>query len=173
MNLRLIKASPLLLAVALLSACGDRGGSSDTRVNMAPTISTIPDQMIQANGLSELINLTLVDDMPSDGLSLSAEADDPNLIGDLILSSNAGPTLRISPVEGQIGTTNITVTVTDSDGETDSTAFQVIVVEQMITVSNLVPLVFADDANANPRDLNSRILVQDSDGVDFFQSLNL
>ncbi|GAB1267665.1 hypothetical protein NBRC116493_09180 [Aurantivibrio infirmus] len=174
MNLRLIKASPLLLAAALLSACGgSSGGNNDARVNVAPTIGNIQDQMIQANSPSAPISLALNDDTPTRGLSLTAVADDSGLIGNFIFGSGGGRTLSLDPVDGQLGTSNITVTVTDADGASAQTSFQVIVIEEMAAVSNLVPLIFADNPNANPRDLNTRILVQDSDNTDFFQSLNL
>lgn len=174
MNFKIVKILPLLFAGLLLSACNnDDDSNDDVRINVPPTIEAIQNQMIQANRPSDPIIVNLDDDVPNLGLALSGSADNPALIRELVFRSGANRIVELRPVEGQLGTSNITITVTDSDGATAQTTFQVIVIEEMAEVSNLVPLIFADDANVNPRGLNSRILVQDADDIDFFQSLNL
>jgi len=173
MKFNIVKILPLLLTGLLLSACNNDDDNDDVRVNVPPTIEAIQNQMIQANRPSDPIIVNLDDDVPNLGLALSGSTDNPGLIAGFIFGSGANRAIQIRPTEGQLGTSNITITVTDSDGATAQTTFQVIVIEEMASVSNLVPLIFADNANANPRDLNTRILVQDADDIDFFQSLNL
>lgn len=100
-------------------------------VNDAPTLSTIADQTTPFN--TPIVDLPLevgdVDD-DLDSLILTASSDNPSLIPDANIvfgGTGANRTVTITPVAGESGTANITITVEDADGLTSEITFQVTV----------------------------------------------
>ena len=68
----------------------------------------------------------------------------------------------LTPIEGVLGVSNITVTATDAQGLSASRTFAVTVEPQQLGFAAFTRDVFADDANATPRDLNSRVISADA-----------
>ncbi|HXG49157.1 MAG TPA: Ig-like domain-containing protein, partial [Methylomirabilota bacterium] len=86
-------------------------------VNDAPTISAIGNQVVLRDGLSAPIPFTVGDiDTPLDDLIVSVSAGAPGLLpvsGILLTGSGANRTLQLRPATNQVGTTTVTVTVSD------------------------------------------------------------
>ena len=99
--------------------------------NTLPTITTIADQTIPANGSSTAIPFTIGDaETPAASLSLVATTDTPTLIlvSNIVFGgSGANRTVKITPVAGQSGTAKVRVRVTDAGGLSNSTLFNVTV----------------------------------------------
>ncbi|KPA18765.1 secreted protein, partial [Candidatus Magnetomorum sp. HK-1] len=97
----------------------------------APEISLISDYTISANSISSMISFTATDaDSASCSMSLSMTSSNPSLIPiENILSTceNDQYTIAVTPVENRIGTTLISMTITDVDGLTACTSFNITV----------------------------------------------
>ncbi len=151
----------------LLAACGG-GGSS----NRAPQLDGIADVDISANQASAAISVSVTD---RGAVTLTATSDNPAVIGDdgiAISGSGTNFSLVLTPVSAALGSANITVTATDPGGLRDQTQFQVTVNRQQVSFQTFVRDVFADGANAAPRDINSRVFDADAQNDDFADLLN-
>ena len=150
MQTRSISAALLIL---VLSACG--GNSSPNR---PPQLASIADASIEANVSSYAISITASD--RSDNLTFTVSSSDQNVIADAglaLTSSGRSASLIISPVADTLGTATVSVTATDPGGLSDTVLFQITVVPQEgVSFNEFTRAVFADPANAVPRDINSR-----------------
>ena len=110
----------------IVSSVVDMGAYESQQVNTPPTISDILDQLaISGEPLS--VPFTIDDDETSlNHLTLSASSSNPVLIplnGITFGGSGANRTISLLPVAGQQGTSNITITVSDSQGLLASDSF--------------------------------------------------
>ena len=99
--------------------------------NQFPIISTVSNQTIRMNTLSDEIPFTIGDsETPADDLVVTAMSSNPALIADAdIFLGGAGPnrTVRFLPATEQNGTATITLAVTDAFSNTTITSFLVTV----------------------------------------------
>ncbi|HEX5220637.1 MAG TPA: Ig-like domain-containing protein [Verrucomicrobiae bacterium] len=99
-------------------------------VNSAPTITAIPNQTIVTSGSSGPIPFTISDvETPAASLSVTASSTSPSLlpVANIVLAgSSSNRLVTLTPVAGQTGTANVTLTVGDG-ALTASTTFQVTV----------------------------------------------
>ncbi|MBI3852514.1 MAG: hypothetical protein HY298_19830, partial [Verrucomicrobia bacterium] len=105
-----------------------------TTVTVPPTITAIADQTITVDGTTGPLSFTVGDlDTPLTGLTLTAGSSNPALVPTNNIAfggSGSNRAVTVTPVAGQMGTTTITVSV--SDGQfTTSTDF-------VLTVSSLL-----------------------------------
>jgi len=103
---------------------------------VGPTISTIPDQSIYKDEATAAIPFTLsdIDDAEAD-LTLSVESSNTALIqtGDISFGgSGASRTITVTPDAGETGSSTITVTAEDPNGNTGSTEFLIDVTEPIV-----------------------------------------
>jgi hypothetical protein len=96
-------------------------------VNRLPSISPIPDQWIplEAGGATLIFGVWDVE-TPGDQLAVSAVSSNPDLLpftGILLGGSNTNRSIIVTPLVGQIGTSRITVTVTDVAGGSATASF--------------------------------------------------
>ena len=88
-------------------------------VNVAPTISDLPNRSIAANGMPELIGFTVADaDTAVSSLSLSATSSNQALLPNSAISfagTGTSRTMSVSPVANQVGIASVTVTVSDGN----------------------------------------------------------
>jgi hypothetical protein len=114
-------------------------------VNQLPTISTIGTQVMLKNQ-TLAVPFTIADvETPASMLVVSASSSNtalvPNLPANLALSgSGANRTLTITPLANQVGSTNITISVTDTMGGVGTETFNLL-------VNTKVTLPFSDDFN--------------------------
>ena len=130
-------------------------------VNGVPTISAIPNQTIQMNGVfgpqSFTIGDAAVPGTPPALLNLTATAS-TNLalapLGNIVFGgSGASPTLMVTPVGGKYGTPNITITVENSVGLTTSTTFT-LTVNSPPTISTLNDIYLAQNTVSSAKTFN-------------------
>ncbi|MBL0210699.1 MAG: tandem-95 repeat protein [Holophagaceae bacterium] len=94
--------------------------------NHAPTISDIPSQTTNTNTVLGSVAFTVNDTELPLSLALSATSSNPSLIpaASIIFGGSAGsPTLTLTPVADQSGTSLVTITVTDAFGASASDNF--------------------------------------------------
>ncbi len=138
----------------------DPGGQSDSQSfaievlaeipNNAPTIDPVADQSVNAQN-SLQVTLTATDPDPFDVLTFSLSGAPSGMQFD-----PASATLFWIPGSADAGTVNLTGTVTDSNGNADSTSFTVTVLEPQL------PPVAVNDAYTIDRDLQLQV---PADGV--------
>jgi len=101
-------------------------------VNSPPTISVIANQTILKNSSSPLIGFTVGDaESPAGDLQLSATSSNPSLVAPSQIvfgGSAASRTLQVTPVADAVGTTTLTVQVSDGQNVA-STSFVLTVTE--------------------------------------------
>ncbi len=185
--------SALLASLVLVGCGGDNGRTGDPGVagiqgppgqdgedgqdapNQDPLVSAIEDQTITANVDADPIGFLVFDDRTNaDELTVVATSDNQDVIadGDIDIDGEfVTRSLVIAQAPTQTGSANITITVTDADGSSTQSAFTVIVDPQMVSTTSFVTQVFNDNANAMSRDLNSRILVEDAEGINLYDQL--
>ena len=154
---------------------GEDGEDGADAPNQNPLVSAIEDQNIVANVTADPIGFLVFDDRTNaDQLTIAVASDNQGLIADSgiqVQGTFVTRALVITPVASQIGSANITISVTDGDGASSQSAFTVIVGQQVVSTVDFVTQVFNDDANATPRDLNSRLLIEDAEDVDLYNQL--
>lgn len=123
--------------VALAAAgCGGGGGSNtagdpmDVPVapqNSVPSVSVVPDQEVDEDGLAGPIKVVVGDaETDPSALVVSISAADAMLLpqGNVEVSGEgADRTLFLLPAPGRSGATDVTMTVTDADGASTSASF--------------------------------------------------
>ena len=113
-----------------------------------PVLSTIANQITDVNVPTDEIILGIFDfDTPMENLTITAESSEKNLVTDSAIAKtyNSGTdswTLKITPVQGGYGTTEIMVTVKDPQNNSDSQTFTLTV--------NAAPTIALDDSVDNP-----------------------
>ncbi|MBN2508147.1 MAG: DUF11 domain-containing protein [Verrucomicrobia bacterium] len=102
-----------------------------TAPNTPPTLSDIADQTTATGTPTPALAFTIADaETPAADLTLSAACSNPLLIPTRQIvfgGSGNARTVTVTPVAGQIGTANITITVSDAGGATASDSFLVTV----------------------------------------------
>ncbi len=100
-----------------------------------PMISGLRNCVLSPGQSSGTIVFQVTDDKTeSDSLALGYSSDNPSLVpadGDHIILGGSGKdrTVLVRPEPGRTGEANITITVTDTDGETNQDSFEVEVVQ--------------------------------------------
>lgn len=107
-------------------------------VNDPPTISSIAQQIINANSSTAPLPFTIGDlETPATALNISANSTNTALVafGNIVFGgSGSNRTVTITPVANQVGTTLITVNVTDANEATASATF-------LVTVRGVAPTI--------------------------------
>lgn len=121
-------------------------------VGQPPTISDIADQAINEDSSTGALSFTVADPNSSDLSKLTVTATSSNTAlvsaGGILLAGNgANRSLTITPEADQFGSTTITVTVTDPDGEaaSDSFALTVSAVDDAPTISDIPDQLIDED----------------------------
>ncbi len=144
-----------ILALAV-SGCG---GSSSRAANQPPAITDVADQVLEANTSSGVLSVTVSDDITAPAaLLFAAVSDNDTLVPAAAINTAADGnirTLTVTPTPSTLGSATITLTVRDADGLSAATSFLLTVNPQNVSFNQLLRDVFADDANAAPRDLNA------------------
>ncbi|MBL9208553.1 MAG: hypothetical protein JNN01_25950 [Opitutaceae bacterium] len=113
-----------------------------TAVNTAPTISTLTDRTMESNATSVPIGFTVSDGQTAAGsLTVTAVSSNSTLLsaGGITLGGSGGSrTLTLQPAANQIGTTTVTLTV--SDGALSSSTSFVLTVNRPNTAPTISPL---------------------------------
>ncbi len=140
-------------------------------VNDAPTITPIADVAIDEDKTTSALSVKINDvDHALAGLTVTATSSNEDLVPDdparIVLGGSAGSrTLKLIPLPNQFGTTTITVTVMDGDGESSTEEF-------VLTVRpiNDAPVVTATPLNVNEYTTNDTVVgmvtVTDADPED-------
>lgn len=170
MNMRIAGIS----IVALLSAaCSGGSGSGPDAVNRAPTVSSIPDQVVTANGASKPIVVTVADER-ADTLSIAATSTDQDVVadGDLAVGgAGARRTLTVTPQQDVTGESLLTLVVTDGQGLAASTSFLLRVQAEQKSMRQFTRSEFAQDANGDPQLVNAVDFDTDAEADDFVDLL--
>jgi rhamnogalacturonyl hydrolase YesR len=102
-----------------------------TALGSAPSITAIPNQTILLNSSSAAIPFTIGDaETPVAALTLLASCDAPNLLAPaqiVLAGSGAARTVTLTPAAAQTGTASVRVQVQDTDGNSSTAQFTVIV----------------------------------------------
>ena len=119
-----------------------------TSGNVPPTISLVENQTIPINSSAGPINFTVDDEeTPAANLLISGSSSNQNLVMDaniLFGGNSADRTLLVTPTSGASGSAIITLVVSDADGQTATTTFELTV------LANTPPTITAiDDQNVN------------------------
>ncbi|CAN2049964.1 hypothetical protein GMMP1_860011 [Candidatus Magnetomoraceae bacterium gMMP-1] len=115
--------------------------------NITPTISTISDQTTNANTATNPISFTVADNETNNAsLDVSGGSSNPTLVPNenIVISpttpTDGNRTVTITPATGQYGITTISLTVSDGNGKSASTSFD-------LTVTQNTPPTITDIAN--------------------------
>lgn len=138
MQKRLGATITLWSAVALAAAgCGGGGGNTMNNppptagTNAAPTVSGIPDQSVDEDSLTDPIEVVVADaETDSADLVVDVTSSDAMLLpsgGIDVVGGGSQRILTVVPAAGQSGTADVTVTVTDPQGASASSRFQLTV----------------------------------------------
>ena len=170
-----LKNTPLLVLAALLATgCGGGTNFRAPAVNLPPSISVIDDATVQANSTPLAIGFTVADDSTDGGtLRVTVSSDTLRVINadGIVVTINGGDrTLTLSPPANTVGTSAVTVTVTDAGGLSTATGFLLTVTPIPTSFVQFARDTFTDNPSAIPRPVNHLDFQQDA-GVDDFVDL--
>ncbi|XOV79729.1 MAG: hypothetical protein ACFHVJ_01945 [Aestuariibacter sp.] len=169
-----MKKSLILLSIIVLTACNDNDDEQNQQPivdTTPPSLSAVSDIAIDAYSENNVITLELSDDMTSlADLSLSAASSNSQVISDDgIAISNTE--VSLTPVPDVIGSAVITITATDSSGNSSSVDINVQVNAVQIEASSLIRAVFENPAQSEPELINGLEILLDSDNENQFDDL--
>jgi hypothetical protein len=101
--------------------------TATSRVNTAPSITTLPSQLLILDNGTEAYNLTLSDDATNQAQWGSSVASSDTSVATATVSVTSGTNARVVVTPVAAGTSTITVTVRDADGATTTSTFEVVV----------------------------------------------
>lgn len=164
-----IKYVCLIVAGAFLAGCSGGGGVGQVPANQAPTISSIADQVVVANAVSDPIPFNVSDDQLS-ALSLSITSDRQDVVPNANLSvvgSGAARSIVVTPVSDTVGDALITIIASDPSGLSASSAFFVTVDAEQRSMQQFAREEFATEADDEPSLINAVDFLQDAEEDDF------
>lgn len=125
------------IACTEVSAPVNSNTATFTTVNADPTISGIANQVIYINTNTAALAFSVASTItPADQLTITANCDNDALVtaDNLIITgpdADGNCTLVVTPNADQTGIANITLTVTDADGQTSTSVFSVNVISTL------------------------------------------
>lgn len=154
--------------VSLTAACGGGSGGAPA-VDVAPTISDIADQSIDANVASTPISFSVSDERPS-SVTIVASADRPEIIpegGLLVRNERGSGSLVVTPQPDVTGETTVSVVATDDLGQTARVDFLLRVVAEQRSMQQFARDTFASTDVDLPTLINAVEFAQDANEDDF------
>ena len=124
--------------------------------NTPPTISTIPDQAIDVDGMTSVIPFTIGDgETALDSLVVAATSSNQALVPDAnitLAGTGADRTIVVAAATGVVGTADITLTVTDEGGVSASSIFTVTVASPNVppTITDVADLSTPENTTTAP-----------------------
>ena len=163
----------LLTLTTILVGC-DSGGRESPLVTLdnPPSVTSIPDQLGEVNRNLGPIAFTISDDLTPTGLLLlTVSSEDTSVIQDIIIGGSLNNRqLTIVPRQDQVGTTSVTLTVTDASGLSETVHFEVGFDLVDITFGRLARDVFAVSGNSEPTPINGfRVIAEETEFNDLLE----
>jgi len=172
-----IRSGLLTAAILIAAGCSSGNGASvNTPVALAqqPTISTIGDQTVPQDGVSNPISFSISDpDSDIATLRVTAASNNKNVIsndGLTVGGNGASRTLTISPNERAFGTAQVLVTVIDPTGSSMTSTFAVNVTTMQVSFKAFATQTVAKDENTLPQTITGLSFNQDADDPTSFDS---
>lgn len=163
MKIRILVAT---LCGLIVAGCGG-SNSSPAPINIAPTISAIPDQSASANVSGSPIAFTVTS---STELSYSVTSDNQQVVPDAgidLESNSGGGSISATPVVDTLGDAFITIIATDQAGLAASTSFLLTVDPQSASMQQFVRDEFAAADDGQAALINAIAFDQDADDDEF------
>lgn len=150
----------------IVAGCGG-SNSSPAPINIAPTISAVPDQSASANVSSSPIAFTITS---ATDVTYSVSSDNQPVVPDSgldLVSNSGGGSITVTPVVDTLGDAFITIMATDQAGLTASTSFLLTIDPQQVSVQQFVRDEFAAAEDGEAALINAVAFDQDADDDEF------
>lgn len=152
-------------AVITYTYCGQSTTFMVT-VNALPTISSISDQILCANGTAAPVQFVVADlETPAANLVITATSSDTSLLpvaNIAFVGSTGAKTMNYATVAGVYGTSTVTLTVTDANGGVATETFDVQVAPDRIVTSSTVPTLQAGTLST----LDDQVVINETGTID-------
>ncbi len=148
----------------IISACSNNNDDDGVEPDLEPpTVEALNDLSIDADTPSGNISISAMDDVtPSGELTIDVRSSNQAVVADARLSLNQN-VLVITPVSDTVGSTVITVSVTDASGNVATQNFHLEVAVRELSAVSFVESIAQIDEDAEPVFINQVIVL---DGVD-------
>ncbi len=169
-----------LVATTLVVAACSRNSDRDAQatpapINVAPTLSAIPDMTVDQDSPVGPITFSVADQESDAGLlTVTAVADGTTVFpadGLTLGGSGATRTITLTPLEAATGTARVTLTVTDPQGSVALRAFRVAVNARPASVREVTLSTFAKSETDEVTTVNGFTFTQDADDPAIFELL--
>lgn len=164
-----------VLGGLMVSGCGGSGGDAPAQ-NSAPKVSAITDKSVTANEASAPIGFSISDDTTAaNDLTVAAMTAGEGIVVDdgiEIMGNASERSLIITPNADEIGNAVISVMVTDGEGLSDASSFQLTVEPQQELLSEFARNNFVESEDGDPMPINAIVFDQDADEDEFEDLLN-
>jgi len=151
----LVAGATYYFAATAYDASGDESAPSDELVYTTPNgplITPIANQIVAQNNSTAVLPFLISEAYtPATTLTVTAASANPQLVplANIVLTgSDSNQTVQVTPAQDQTGTTLITISVSDTNGNTTSTSFQLTVESLPTILSQPVSLVLNAGATA-------------------------
>jgi hypothetical protein len=171
------KAGLVLLAATTLvvAACGSDSGDDYAPVNVAPSISGIPDRTSNQDTVVGPIEFSIGDrETDASMLTVTATADGASVVpadGIVLGGTGAVRSITLTPLEAATGAVNVSLTVTDPQGAAASRSFRVMVTARNASIRETALATFAKSGSDEPTVVNGITFIQDADDPAIFAPL--
>ena len=156
----------------MVGGCGGGGsgsGSMPTPKNAAPTITAIASQTINQDTPAGPLAFTVNDDGGA-GIIVVASSSNASLIppsGLALGGTGSARTITVTPAEDATGSATVTVSATDSGGQSSSAMFTVTVNAVTKSVASYTNTTFGQMENDTPVQVSGFTFLQDADDTTF------
>jgi hypothetical protein len=159
-------AIPANATIEITTAAAIVNAPGFTFTNSIPTISTISDQVLCSTGTAAPVNFNIADiETPVANLSLTVTSSNAALlpVSNISFTGTTGSrTMNYTTVAGVLGTSTVTITVTDASGSVATSTFNVEVAQDRIVTSSTIPTLQARTASV----IDNQITVTNPTAID-------
>lgn len=168
---------PVLVAAAFAAAACSGGHSTggSPGANGALTIGRIADITVDQDTKVGPVSVPVTEgQMPASAFTVTAASSDTTLLppGAILVQAGAGaPTLSLTPADGAVGSAMVTVTATDSKGQSAKQSFNLTFKAVYASFATLALGTFADSDTAAPVPVIGKTYLDDANDPSTFASL--
>lgn len=160
---------------SILSACGDSDSKSAEAVDQQAPVIAAEKQQIMADSSGNTVSISVSDNVTStEDIQVSVTSLNSTLITDdnlVLYYDSEGVKLTVTPEVDTIGIAMIQITATDDNQNSASMSFEIEVLANQVSSSEMIAELSSIGADQEPKFINSLDIVEDIESDDLLDEL--